>query len=370
MGDSNDISTFSGIPFFLSKELESRGIFLNRVNLYPCYKLVKWYNRTISRLVHVFKKDSLYDFSRSVIFDWIIKSKIKRANRNFPEAEASLFVTYCAHNSKSNHINILFGDWVFEYLLEGKPNRDIFERRYVKRENNYIAAADLTISLFPKSADYIKSKVSTANVVHLGLNVVNDYNDSPLDVSEILKKKVKRREILFIGRGYYLEGLYSLLEAFVSIKHQFPDIILNVIGLNRSDVDMARGELPDDIHFWGYLRKNNDSERKIYYRLLNNASLFINTTSKWAGYSSMIEAMYYYTPIITSPYNEFVEEFGRNIKFGKYHDGKILLSEIIADLLSEDINVYIERCILSNSAVANHTWTNYVDELIKKMRML
>ena len=47
IGDSNDISTFSGVPFFFSRELERKGIVVNRVDLSPSPFVSRWYNRIV-----------------------------------------------------------------------------------------------------------------------------------------------------------------------------------------------------------------------------------------------------------------------------------------------------------------------------------
>lgn len=371
IGSSTNISTFSGIPFFLAMELESRGIRVNRIDLSPSSSLSKWYNRIVRRLVLFFYPNTLYDFTRSWWYDLYIKQKIRKSNNIYPDAEISFFVTYCAHNYKKNQYNVLFGDWNFEYLLDKRTclKKDLLEKKYVKRENKYIDEADLVISLFPLSAQYIKSKLPNSNTVHLGLNVVNNINPNQLNKKELLNRKSKRKKILFIGRGYYIEGLRLLIDALISLNEEMNGVELDVIGLTKEDVFKEKTDIVPNVRFHGFLRKDNPLECELYYQLLCEASLFINPTSKWAGYSSMIEAMYYYIPIITSPYGEFVNEFGEDIAFGKYYDGKRELKELIKDILVEDELLYIQRCNLAHKAVENHTWSHYVDLLLKKIKI-
>lgn len=370
IGDSNDISTFSGIPFFFSKELERQGIIVNKVNLYTYKCLAKWYNRIFRRLALLINKDSKYDFSRSALFDFLVRCRVRQTNKLFPESEASIFITYCAHNYKENHLNILFGDWTFEYLLKDRANKDFLERKYIKRENQYISDADMVISLFHKSAQYIKECVPFANVLHLGQNVINDNNKTHLSKSELISRKMKRKEILFIGRGYYIEGLKLLINAFYELKRIDNGIILNVIGLEKEEVKLNSNPYNEDIHFYGFLRKDKATDCSIYYNLLNNASIFINPTPRWAGYTSMIEAMFYYTPIITSPYNEFVEEFGELILFGEYYDGTSSLFNIIRNILTESDQKYCSRCYEAHRVVSSYTWEKYVDALSLRLKDL
>lgn len=370
IGSSKDISTFSGVPFFFSRELEKRGIIVNRIDLSPPPFINKWFNRIVRRCVLLFNKQSSYDFSRSILFDLYKRWKIWRANCHYPTAQCSLFITYCAHNFKENHINVLFGDWTLQYWLESHESTDCLEERYISRENRYIQKADLTLSLFPLSAAYIQSKVPQAHVLHLGTNVVNDFNEHHLSEQQILSKKIQKKSILFIGRGYYLEGLKLLLDAYKVLRLKYNDIEIDVIGLTKEDTEVSISDIPCGVNFHGFLRKSLQAECELYYNLLNKASLFVNPTPKWAGYSSMIEAMYYYTPIITSPYNEFVQEFGNNIRFGKYLMEGGSLAYTIDEILSEDENAYIGRCKTAHESVKDHTWEQYVEAFIDKVSQI
>ena len=52
------------------------------------------------------------------------------------------------------------------------------------------------------------------------------------------------------------------------------------------------------------------------YEPFKKAKVFINTTPKWAAFSASIEAMYFYIPVVVTPYDEFTKTFGEHIEFG------------------------------------------------------
>src|SRR3569833_1299656 len=48
-GDSTLLSTWSNVPYFFTRTIESKGIKVNRVNINPPYALEELYDRTVWR---------------------------------------------------------------------------------------------------------------------------------------------------------------------------------------------------------------------------------------------------------------------------------------------------------------------------------
>lgn len=83
------------------------------------------------------------------------------------------------------------------------------------------------------------------------------------------------------------------------------------------------------------------------------------------GYSSIVEAMYFYTPVIVSPYDDFVNEFGKDIDFGIYnkkYDSLVLAKNMESIFNSSD---YENMCLNAHERVKDYTWDNYVDKILK-----
>ena len=76
-------------------------------------------------------------------------------------------------------------------------------------------------------------------------------------------------------------------------------------------------------------------------------------------FSSTVEAMYYYTPVIVSPYQDFVKNFGEKIDFGVYNQD--FTAESIANDIKSVINSdnYTEMCNFAHENVKTYTWENY-----------
>lgn len=125
--------------------------------------------------------------------------------------------------------------------------------------------------------------------------------------------------------------------------------------------------LPFNVYCHGYLRKNNIKERKLYYDLLISAKVLINPTPLWAGYSSIVEGMFFYTPIVVTPFKDFVDEFGINIDFGVYNEifsAEVLSQNILSVIHSHS---YLDFCKKAHERVKSYTWDIYIDKLLKLM---
>ena len=139
---------------------------------------------------------------------------------------------------------------------------------------------------------------------------------------------------------------------------------VHIIGMNREDFPDA----PVNFTFHGYLNKTIDNQRNKYYNLLSDAKLIINPNPVWAGYSSIIEAMYFFTPVIVTPFNQFKTEFGPSINFGKYCEpSSESVSSAIKGILNLSHKEYSAMSLNAHADVADYTWSNYVDKMLEYM---
>lgn len=360
-GDSSKLSTWSNVPYFFTETLLGKGIKVNRVDISESAQLCRVYNKFFDPFVKRMSKDTSYTYFRSRLHYSNVRKRVKKAVRTYKNSDVFLFLTLSFSSvGLTDKPTVMFGDWTYDYYIKHFLNRqpDCFERSCIKRDRRQIEKADLVLPLFPGIAGYMKENYSNPEIRYLG-NVVN----SLLLVSEkeILEKKRNSKELLFIGRkNAYLEGAEQLIKAVSLLKNDYPDVKVHIIGMKDSDFE----SLPDNVCCYGYLDKADDNRRNLYYTLLQNARFIVNTTPKWGAFSSMIEAMYFYNPVITTPYGEFTETFGKNIDFGYYSDGQSaeeLAGQIKSGLQSPD---YIQMCIRSHQSVEHFTWSAYVDKVI------
>ena len=63
VGDADNISSWSNIPFFFKNNLEKKGITVNKVNISPSYKITKLFNLKIAKflkIIHILVTFSSY----------------------------------------------------------------------------------------------------------------------------------------------------------------------------------------------------------------------------------------------------------------------------------------------------------------------
>lgn len=362
IGDSTKASTWSNVPYLFSKELENRGIIVRRINLEDNTNCRYYFNRFVYKL----SKKSTYYYERSWLFRIKALIKIKKAVKRFNKADYCFFCTFGFYNKFSDIPSLLLCDWTYNILIKDryhkKPN--IFEQSYISRENKAILSSRIVISLFPECTKKIKKELPNANIFYLGGNVINTLYKGTIDQNQIIAAKHKNKNILFIGNQNnptYLETARLIAKAFLKLKSIINDLKFNIIGIESSVLGIA----DKNIFCHGYLHKDNPDEFNLYYDILLNSSIIVNVSPNWAGYSSLIEAMYYYTPILVSPFEDFINEFGNSIDFGIYNDKYEV--NTIADNIYKILfsNKYEKMAIDAHQKTKEYTWNNYVNKIIQ-----
>ena len=182
-------------------------------------------------------------------------------------------------------------------------------------------------------------------------------------MEDLIGKKEKTKKILFVGKpDRYKESAIKVIEAVKLLQKQkdFSDIELNIIGISKDQLP----SIPDFVHCHGFLHKDNKKECNLYYNLLMESKVIVNPTPKWAAYSSTIEALYFCTPLIVSPYDDFVAEFSENISFGLYnYEYK---AECIADNIQKILTSthYKKMSWDAHNIVKDYTWDVYTDKVL------
>jgi glycosyltransferase involved in cell wall biosynthesis len=368
-GNPRDVNTWSNVPAFAIKTLEAQGHTVHAINLYPLGSGMRFLIRISNKISRiVFGKSTMVLVENLPLWKKILDKRVKMATQKYPQSDFLLFFTYTESGHGITNIpSVLFNDFTIDYSIKNLSNRSAtkLEKLLIKNQDKIIETADVVISLFPQAEKYYKERYQNNNIFAMKGHVINT-DEIPDNEIEAIQRKQKSNEILFIGRKSYKAGARVLINAVEQYNSDRDNkIILNIIGMTREEVGLTAGE---EIRFHGYLKKDNAEQRQMYYKCIKNAAVIINPTKNWGGISSVVEAMWLYTPVITTPYTEFVEIFGEKLDFGCYVEAENI------DALVESIGwireiqhskPYYEICKNAHKNVSEYTWDAFAEQIIE-----
>lgn len=363
-GDSNDLSTWSNVPFLFAKALEEKRYILHRIDISPNKYLNRLFNTTSFIICKkILKLRACPEFHRTWLHRFITYRRIKKATFLHPNIAFNLFLSFAFYNKYSNKPNVLWCDWTDRIVIERlgrKPT--FFEKKSLQHEEQVIKKADLVYTMFPVCKTQMQ-KMYNREIIYLNRNIVNTVYNGSFNIEENIDTRLNSKKILFIGNIRYKGAAEELINAFNILRKTDTDLTLHIIGMTKTDLS----RIGDNIYCYGYLRKDIEKEKNLYYNLLHTCKVLVNPAKQWGGYSSTIEAMYYGTPIIVAPYDDFVENFGQKIDFGHYYQDKPLITYISAIIYSDEVS-YKSLCINAHNRVYDYTWNNYTDSFIESLK--
>jgi len=363
IGDAKKISTWSNVPYFFTKSLEEKNIRIHRVDIEENALLNVLYKYSVYIFLKLLAKNSAHTYFSSGLNYFLTNFKIRRAIKRNSRSDLLIFLTYSFSTSKRDSKKIiLFSDWSYLYKISTFENREPywFERNALQREKKHINRADFVLSLFPGSKDFNLEKYNNPNCYYLG-NVIN--SETLIHKNKLAELKLKSKKLLFIGNKKYLRGALDLIQSFKEIQARGnAEAELHIIGLNPEDTGITLNKL----FYYGYLDKGYADEHTKYYSLISEARYIVNTTPGWGAFSAMTEAMYYYTPVITTAYSEFVNTYGSEIQFGAYvaDNSPDALIHTLETLLDTRPDAYLAMMEQAHEKVKDFTWSNYTEKLL------
>lgn len=337
------------------------GVNVHRCNVEPLPWLNRLYNRiSYALFVRLLHRRACPTYGRSWLHRFLTRRKIKAITKAYPDVQLHLFLTYAFRNEYTDKPSVLWCDWSDAIVIERLGRKTAwYERWWLAYESKVIQKADAVYSMFPVCADKM-SKMYKREVKWLRRNVVNTVETEAISLEEIIPRRLATKRILFIGGGLYKGACEQLITVFRKVRKNMDGLELHVVGQEQ----IAFGGDLEGVQFHGYLHKDVESEKNLYYELLKSTRVFVNSASQWGGYSSTVEAMYYGCPVVISPYEDFRAEFGPAIDFGVYLDNTLTLEKALTKVFEMSEDEYHAMCIHAHETVANYTWKNYVEHLL------
>ena len=370
VGNYDNSATFSGVPFYFIKALENKGYNVHKVNIINSF-ISGIYDKIITRILNKIFKDSTYSYYRSRLCYFLSNRKIKKTCKRYSNSNYNIFTTFSFSSLKVSDIPvILFSDDTYEKLIfETKERNPYYIEKYaLKKERYNLENANIVISLFPELKEYIIKNYKRNKGTYFIGNALNFETIPALEPKKIIKQKLSNRNLLFIGRKYYLQGAELLIKAFIIFNNNTKEKFqLHIIGLNESDVNFK----DDFISYYGYLKKDVPEEFKKYIELIEKSRFFLNPTYGGGTYLTTLEVMYFYTPLIIYPHVELEKIFGEKLN----EVGIILekeseesLAKKIRDAINDTDN-WEKMALNAHNIVKDYSWNNFINSLEEKLTM-
>lgn len=159
-GDPTQATTWSNVPFCLSKGLEANGHNVVGYNLNSHPSLSDFWDNHILRYLRKFFKNCQYGFLRTPFAQYFANQIVRNAINQNKDADVCLFTTFSFCNRNKKLPSILFCDWSYEsYLNRINHKPFFFEKWFIKHESKCLRTASACVSLFPEATEKINNQL-------------------------------------------------------------------------------------------------------------------------------------------------------------------------------------------------------------------
>jgi glycosyltransferase involved in cell wall biosynthesis len=364
-GDSNDINTWSNVPYFFARALISRNVDVRRLSLIPELGLIQrglnFLNRNRNRAASLFGLRPRPIF-RVPAFHRLVNFHLAKTCRKFQDADLNLFLTFSFSSYRYSDVPVaLYCDRTYEHHLEELGIRSGYvDRCLIRMEKRNLQNARYVFSFNRACLEFIRDRYGVQSPVLLKEGINLRENDFP-DPSALIARKAAARNILFVGRGYYQRGVDILLKAFRRFNEKISDpFTLHLVGVTANELPEPQAH----VICHGYLRKDDPAQYRKYIDLLASARLFVFPMRFGPIPGVLREALWMCTPIILTN----VPNASDRVQDGK---NGILAAKPDPEEIGQCMSILVENDGLwrrmagyARESVRDETWEATVDHLL------
>jgi hypothetical protein len=145
-GDSNDINTWSNVPYFFARALIAQKVDVRRLNLIPqgglIYRALNFLNGKRNRVASLFGLRPRPIF-RVPAFHRLVNFHLAKASRKFQDADLNLFLSFSFSSHRYSNVPVaLYCDRTYEHHLEEQDIRPGYvDRCLIRREKRNLQDA-------------------------------------------------------------------------------------------------------------------------------------------------------------------------------------------------------------------------------------
>lgn len=356
-GDAWDASTWSNVPYMflttfkrICPNVEIHTFDMSQVcSGLVLSVLVKCWNRIAIPLLGPF-----CSFDRTSFWRRLLTQKMRNFEKHVARGGGVLLSFDFSNPAPrlAGYKTVLFCDWTIDYAIREHQHRTptASEKRLIERQSDALSDANLVVSLFPRSAELIRESSPKAKVCYFGLpaNIVDEGARANFE-------RFGSRRLLFIGKPAYLASLRVVVQGLEAFNSSHPgfELGLDVIG-------MESGPGGGNVTYHGFLRKDIDADRDLFYGLIASAKALVTVSDSWVGASSIVEAMSLGTPAIVTPNIELKAMLG-DLDWGFWCEySSDAVSKRLSDLDALTEEGLRKMCHTAADTVEDFTWENLV----------
>ncbi len=275
-GDSNDINTWSSVPYFFARALISRKVDVRQLNLIPERGLMQGALDNLSRVVNRAASECGLrprPLFRIPAFHRLVNFHLAKTCRQLPDTDLNLFLTFSFSSYRYSDVpTAQYCDRTYKHHLAELGIRPSYVDRWlIRMEKQNLQNARYVFSLNRACLEFVRDHYDIPGplLLNAGINLSEDDFPNP---STLIARKEASRDILFIGRGYHHRGVDILLKAFQRFNASFPDpFTLHLVGVADSELPGPQSH----VVCHKYLRKDDPTQYRQYIELLSSARLFV-----------------------------------------------------------------------------------------------
>ena len=369
IGDSNNIETWSNLPYFIANNIEKRGITVNRINIIPhsviafLYKL--FFGYWINKIFKFLKINKNFSYQKSIFNYYFTRLKILIYCKRYKNADLNFFLMYQFSSFKiDKRPYALLHDQTCEESLNKKGVIKCNNSKFnIEKEKENIEHAEFIYTTNLHSYNFLHDKIKNKNIYLLKGAMKLD--EEKIDEEKIIEIKRKSNIILYIGGTWQGRGGDILIKIFKDINDKLKNKLkLVIIGENNINPEYAK---QNNIEVYTFLSKRKKKELQKYINFLYRAKLFVMPMRYGPLPGVFIEANYYYTPVITTNiWNaEQMIENGTNGYLIEKPDVKLFVDTILKLLIDEE--KYLNLTVKSHDyATKNFRWEIFINDFLDK----
>jgi glycosyltransferase involved in cell wall biosynthesis len=295
-GDSNDINTWSNLPYFFARALVSRNVDVRRFNLMPpmglIHRAMDLLNSTLNRAA---SRCGLCPrpLFRVPAFHTLVNYHLRKTCRRFQDTDLNLFLTFSFSSYRYSHASVAhYCDRTYEHTLAERGMHPTFlDRRLIWMEKQNLLNANYVFNLNRACLEFVRDRYGVPRPLLLSAGINLGEGDFP-DPRALIARKEASRDILFIGRGHHHRGVDILLKAFERFNEELSEpFTLHLVGVQLPTP-------PAHVVVHEYLRKDNPAQYRQYLELLASARLFVFPMRFGPIPGVLREALWMCTPVI------------------------------------------------------------------------